>query len=545
MSNDLSLVTAVPLAKQGRFSHKSAQSRPALGYQKPRSDDADQAVYSRHEKPYRDVPQQERVQTTEPGVQSSPTARIRVGDERSRSGYPSINPRTSQEGPAHVVDNPRHSSSVREPGNGRGARDSVKQGSFSNAGDNSLTAVREESLVRSSRPLPATELALDEADPEDGTGTNFNVLKGTARYFAMIAEDDFEQRAEFLLEYKELLGSKLELFLQEAVAQILNNEVLVARQCMQSLVVLNLCQNCKPNTLRSRVKEMQYKDTKVGKEFRDIILGVAKKAKQIADSKQKNQTPQTPQPLRPQQQEQQQGTRPSSSVLDAKILRRGVAAPSIGRDFDVKDLSIDDPQADNVYDSALENISRIGQKAKVMEVKPNEFEDEEMRELSSRYKEHRSPWFCPGRVFALLWHEPVRELPRRRDTENLEAPDTGDDLGENMTRGPYGELIYSHIRRMVVIKNRAGHCWCLPIGTYGGRALLKRGLNRAQINAHAIIYDTRRNPEPLGKEPETTKPPIAVKLAEGQQLSRTSRLHFGKPFSVEHYTRVMDVGTVI
>ena len=171
-----------------------------------------------------------------------------------------------------------------------------------------------------------------------------------------------------------------------------------------------------------------------------------------------------------------------------------------------------------------------------------------MRKLSPSYKvpDNGARFFVQGRVFALLWHESEGQpLPRKsEETDELTAPEDADNLGRNRVKGSFGVIIFSHGRCFVVIMNRKGYCWCLSVGLYRGLGLKKKGLKQEEIDAHAIIYDYRLGPIPLKNEPRTTKRPIAVDMAAGQELSKASRLHFAKPCSVEWNTRVMDVGKV-
>lgn len=92
-------------------------------------------------------------------------------------------------------------------------------------------------------------------------------------------------------------------------------------------------------------------------------------------------------------------------------------------------------------------------------------------------------------VFAMLWHE--------------NAGNQGTALspkGPVFTKGKYQEPIYSSIRRMVVIKEQKGCCWCMcvsqpsnldpssdrdsPITTYSGQGVAKAGIDHGK---HALI----------------------------------------------------------
>ena len=53
--------------------------------------------------------------------------------------------------------------------------------------------------------------------------------------------------------------------------------------------------------------------------------------------------------------------------------------------------------------------------------------------------------------------------------------------------GRFGESDYSSIRRMVVIKADAFSTY-VPMVTYDGQGLLKRGLSKEDISSHAAVY---------------------------------------------------------
>lgn len=113
--------------------------------------------------------------------------------------------------------------------------------------------------------------------------------------------------------------------------------------------------------------------------------------------------------------------------------------------------------------------------------------------------------------------------------------------------GRYGESVYSHILRMVVVRERHGYCWCIPIHTYHGRGVLKPGFNRQDQEAHAIIHmeDTKPGSNSREEIRAMTKQPIAVRAAShDQKLDIMSRLNFGSPYSIQMNVKVMNVGKV-
>jgi hypothetical protein len=84
-----------------------------------------------------------------------------------------------------------------------------------------------------------------------------------------------------------------------------------------------------------------------------------------------------------------------------------------------------------------------------------------------------------------------------------------------------------------------------PIATYGSQATLKKGLSKAEIEAHAVIYMVGTSSDAAPGE-KIVKNPIAVKPAtEDQKLHAKSRINFDKIYTIEHNVRVMNVGKVV
>ncbi|KAI9741065.1 MAG: hypothetical protein M1834_002778 [Cirrosporium novae-zelandiae] len=163
----------------------------------------------------------------------------------------------------------------------------------------------------------------------------------------------------------------------------------------------------------------------------------------------------------------------------------------------------------------------------------------EKEKLDPNYYKRPSPkkFFKLGRVFAVLWHE-----NRGDNSRPGHGPNGSEWSTKSFQLAPYGEPVYSSIRRMVVVREGEGCCWCLPISTYGGQGTLKPGLNP---ELHAIIHMEDQPPQRRQDETQMTKEPIQVRAAGPEQkLDRMSRLNFGKVYTIEHNVKVANVGKV-
>lgn len=161
--------------------------------------------------------------------------------------------------------------------------------------------------------------------------------------------------------------------------------------------------------------------------------------------------------------------------------------------------------------------------------------------LNKQYFVRHSRFYTVGRVFAVLWHENFNEAGAATTYKK-----TGQTYVSNkVSRGPYGEPIYSSIRRMVVVREDHGFCVCIQINTYGGRGLVKFGPDSKDVHMHSRIYMDHKAPKWLDAEPISKKKDIAVRRSSlEQRLSPASRVCYSRPHTVEHTVKSMDVGIV-
>ncbi|KAK5696191.1 hypothetical protein LTR97_008611 [Elasticomyces elasticus] len=164
----------------------------------------------------------------------------------------------------------------------------------------------------------------------------------------------------------------------------------------------------------------------------------------------------------------------------------------------------------------------------------------------SSFRARRANFFCIGRVFLVLWSEPVGE--------NLGATTLQGASSQTLSRGMssvmYGERVYSEVRRFVVIRTGGDgrYCNALPLTTYGGRGVSKVGVLKYE---HAIVHCTRQAPKPRNDElPQSGEAgmqlqPIQVTrdLPE-DTLDPMTRIDYGKVHTIHHNIRIKSLGVV-
>ena len=140
-----------------------------------------------------------------------------------------------------------------------------------------------------------------------------------------------------------------------------------------------------------------------------------------------------------------------------------------------------------------------------------------------------------GRVFAIFQH-----------VEYNKRPGDSDNWSNKMQhKSRLGHEILSHVQRMIVVKEQHGFCWAIPISTYNGQGMKKKGFNKADIDAHAIVHMAGEPAGLLPLEPRMIKKAIQVVPAErGSELSAASRINFAKPHTVEHNVKFMNIGVI-
>jgi hypothetical protein len=380
---------------------------------------------------------------------------------------------------------------------------------------------------------------------------------------------------EFMDRYPGILNENHDDFQQEALRLQRNGNTSQVRNCVQQLLLLRRTSKMSGDERRTFFNRMKAKDSKTLKEFLLDFDKIHGALKTLAGAKQPNPTHAVKNKSEP-------------KFVDSDDRRYGQVAVSIGHPPEATRRRSEDERMSASLDKltisthnrqdparrygaggngtrprSVTYRSSNGRKQTLSSVDENsrpDFPDnkaqgappsvvdydirgdgEEQEELDHRYcvRPDGGKFFKVGRVFAMLWHESVG-YPNGGHLSNKEQ-------FRPYRAGKYGERVYSHIVRMVVVKERHGYCWCIQIHTYNGRGVMKPGFNQQDWRAHAIIYMDDTRPDSTSEEEMSlmTKQPIAVHAASSdQRLHIMSRLNFGAPYSIQMNVKVMDVGMI-
>ncbi|PMD40903.1 hypothetical protein L207DRAFT_347188 [Hyaloscypha variabilis F] len=157
-------------------------------------------------------------------------------------------------------------------------------------------------------------------------------------------------------------------------------------------------------------------------------------------------------------------------------------------------------------------------------------------DFDPHYKVHQAWNFKWGRIFKVLWAEP-------------KGAEGGGSSGQSGTgsvtvrKVAGGKEAYAKVRRFVIIKPMEGHCICLPILTYSGQGLNKRGVH---ADHHAIIYSGKK-PVAFRGEKERGLQMRSIKVTPDSprhKLDDASRLNYAKTYTVEYNVKVWFIGKV-
>ncbi|KAF2625107.1 hypothetical protein BU25DRAFT_372725 [Macroventuria anomochaeta] len=154
-------------------------------------------------------------------------------------------------------------------------------------------------------------------------------------------------------------------------------------------------------------------------------------------------------------------------------------------------------------------------------------------ELDYSFQVRSSSFFSEGRAFAVMWNETAGATLKPVDYN------TSRSLSEVKHAG---NIVYTNVRRFVVVRRKREFCFACPIFTYSQRGTTKNGVRASE---HAIVHSWGKSPQLIQGEIGITKPSIAIVMAEGvPPLHFASRIYFGIHHPIQYNVKVKDIGYV-
>jgi hypothetical protein len=415
----------------------------------------------------------------------------------------------------------------------------------------SMTLDSDKFGVRSNliEPKASDHQALDHRTPRQGTGRQLSALAELSQ----IRCGDFVSRAKFLMENPGVLSEDTNGLMQEAQRLQEEGRPQQVLGLVHTVILLRSCSKLPREGARAYLRRMTSGDPKTVRPLLEDAEKVMSKLNANAAQARGQETDPKPPILTNYPDSQlivegeQQRRFPANEGYPTDLSRResidqnlstATQQLNIGGHMATRrlvGLAMADTRETSRRRPSEDDYPSIGALSVGPDIRGSSVDHEE---LDPRYRRRidAEKFFVPGRVLALLWHESAGDS----------KPDSESSFVAQTTRGRYGEKIFSHIRRMVVVKERQGYCVCIPINTYGGQGVSKHGLSDSERKAHAVIHSSNTSPGIKGSEKGSMiKSPIAVDMASAEQkLDRMSRLNFSRPHSVEWNVKVMNVGMV-
>jgi hypothetical protein len=413
-----------------------------------------------------------------------------------------------------------------------------------------------------SSPLAPTGRPIGEALKQTASAQDFtqSCLSHLSQLFAQIKITGFVECKTFIENQPRVLKEDAKLFLREAARAHRRGENQYARACVHRGLLIRKCSNRTHEECVRLLQNLANGKKSTVSDFLDDLDDSFEAMKSRADQLEALEAPSPAQPV-PSQSIRQANT--SHQVL---VMRQSSSYPHSGADQlsplpSFKNQQIGQTSAytfppDQSMDPTREGhfggltAARTSQHGRsnrgsrdstqsVIEITGTAGDTDC---LDSRYRRQQDPgaFFVIGKVFAILWHENVG-LSNKEPGPEVERVNT---LRDNNPIGKYGERIFSHIRRMVVVRRRYGYCWCIAINTYNGKGGGNKRRSTEEDRSHTIVHDCTKKPQLVAGEKGFYKEPIAVIMTPPETLHVASRLNYAKVHTVEHNVKVMDVGMV-
>lgn len=159
-----------------------------------------------------------------------------------------------------------------------------------------------------------------------------------------------------------------------------------------------------------------------------------------------------------------------------------------------------------------------------------------------------------GGVFRVLWAQPAGEqTPSARGPGRWQRNHSASssDPVLNIWVGNHGGKVFQDVKMFVVVREGHNYCTAVQITSYQDQGVSKYDVLKAE---HAMAYTGNIPPKPLPSEApragESGMLPVSIRIVpdavDGKllYLKKTSRINFGKPYTIEHNIRVQNFGSV-
>ncbi|KAM0718565.1 hypothetical protein Q7P37_005635 [Cladosporium fusiforme] len=163
------------------------------------------------------------------------------------------------------------------------------------------------------------------------------------------------------------------------------------------------------------------------------------------------------------------------------------------------------------------------------------------------FKLRQREFYKVGRVFLVLWSEPAGSSKGSTSSKHggswYSTP-----LEPGVVLNQFGERVFSKVRRFVVVREGKGFCTAVPIVSYGGRGVAKRGVVKAD---HCIVFTGKPAPGPQQSErpgpSEDGMQPVPIRVDPDlpiNTLDKMSRLNLASVSTVHDNLKAKPFGRV-
>lgn len=156
--------------------------------------------------------------------------------------------------------------------------------------------------------------------------------------------------------------------------------------------------------------------------------------------------------------------------------------------------------------------------------------------MDPSYQVRHRDFYSIGRVFALVMNEPAGANANPRNSTRYMT-------STSFTVAKYQEnVVFTSVRRFVVVQQRRNFCFACPIFTYQGRGTTKPGIRPEE---HSVIYTYGNSPKLLPGEAGVYKSSIPVSSTLGERpLDESSRINFAICHPIQYNLKVKNIGLV-